>query len=244
MVQTNANSRKMATMTHPVMEAVTHALFRYDNIEDAYAQMQSIAEQFVISKEQPAVDESIGPQLRLWIRGYSLSDAEKQEGYTGNFAILSIGQVQNRYTLTAKKDTTPLSQHPQKKRPKQSHPDWGNPILRMIKRGKIYETIDAADNELQELHKQFPTVTIPGPAKLHAIIYEKRKDEKGPPIKKYTFEVKPTAEGKFKIEFKENIRIKGPSAVKENSEGKAEGYFTALVQTKRKKKRPTGGGAA
>lgn len=235
-----AKRKKIATMTHPVIEAVAHALFRYDDIEQAYAQMESIKKQFVISKEQPQEDDAAGPQLRLWIRGYDLTQDDKSKGYTGHFAILNIKQIEGRYAIAATKDTTPLAQHPQKRRPKQSHPDWGHPILRAIKRGKTFKTIEAADNELQALHRQFPNVSIPNPAKLHCIVYEKRKGEKGAPIRKYTFEVKPTAEGEFLIHYQENIRIKGPKAVKENVESSPEGYFTALVQTKRKKKKPVG----
>lgn len=227
--------KRVATATHPLMEAAIHGLFRFDDIEQAYARIEEIRQQFILSKQQPASDDARGPAVRLWIRGFSIEKDDEEKGFLGHFAVLSISHTkQGRYNLVAQKELAPLSQHPQKARPQRSHPDWGHPILRGIKKGKNYATLEAADGDLQRLHAEYPATTIPGQAKLHCIIYERIQKNAGPPAVKYTLVVKPTPEGAFIIEAQKNARgIKAPAPTTKEA---PKGYFTALVQTKRKRK--------
>ncbi len=226
--------KRVAHATHPLIEAAISGLYRFDDIELAYNRLNEIKQQFILSKHQPADDESRGPTLRLWIRGFGLEKGDKEQGFLGHYALLSIGHTpQGRYNLQAEKELAPLAQHPQKERPKRSHPDWGHPILRSIKKAKTYATMEDADAALQKLHAEYPATTIPGQAKLHCIIYERANRESGPPAVKYTFIVKPTADGAFIIEAQKNTRNIKPATGK----GEApQGYFTAMVQTKRQRK--------
>jgi hypothetical protein len=168
--------------------------------------------QFVISRTQDG-EEPVDPleSVRLWIRGYALTEQEMLDGFRGHFARIRVVRLDSeRYTLVAEKLEVPLQYHPQKQRPPRKHPDWGHPILRAARKGKVYETGEKARAELQRLADEFPTISIrPNPDKLCIVVYTKRRS---PPIEKIILRVMPTPEGAFTLDIAENTRGPRPEA--------------------------------
>lgn len=203
--------RTYATAKHPTIEALVMGLYRYKKREDALARFQHIADNFVLSKEQPGSTEE-KPAMVLWIKGFDVKPDEEKKGFTGHFALMEVSKRKDGlFTLTATRVDKPITQHPQKKRLQSKHPNWGHPIMRAVKKKKLYATIDAAYAELEALHVEYPDVSIPGPNKLYIIVYEKREGIKQP-THKIALEIKATPEGKFFIESRDNEKASKPAS--------------------------------
>jgi hypothetical protein len=162
----SSSQRKYATANHPTIEALVHGLYRYKDRAQAVARFKNIVEHFVLSKEQPESTPE-NPAALLWIKGYGLTEDEIAKGFSGHFAEMRIATLDNGlFTLTAMRVEKPIGTHPQKKRLASKHPNWGHPVMRAVKKAKIYPTIEDANAELELLHLEFPEVSIPGLGKL------------------------------------------------------------------------------
>jgi hypothetical protein len=232
--------RRLATEKHPTIEAVINGLFRFEKKEQALARLEAIKNYFVISSKLPNdEDENV---IKLWIRGYKIDEDEEKQGYLGNYAAIKISENDDRFSLVAEKQRIALKYHPQRKRPKRKHPDWGHPALRIVKKGVIFDAIEDAQRILMQLHEEYPEVTIPNTNKLFIIIYSKALDNNRSPIQKFILEIKASREGGFFIEYKQNnYQKKEPVAAKEpeqeKTDKKTKGRFTSMVELKRAKKK-------
>lgn len=228
------SKKKLADSKNPTIEAVLNELFKFKEEEQAQNRLELIKKNFVISKTQKEDAKAV----RLWVRGYALTSGEKKKGYTGNFAIISYYKNdENKFVLRAEKDETDLKLHPDKERPKQTHPDWGHKILRTVKAKKTYKTEEAANEVLTQLFEEFPDITIPAVNRLYIMIYEKA--EKGQsPIQKYIFEIRQNEAGEFSIVWSLNNERKKSQASPKAPEIEREikGKFTTMVEVRRKKK--------
>lgn len=172
--------RKYATVQHPTIEALVHGLYKYVARKDAVSRLENIRGNFVMSKDTPPSTKE-EPVAVFWIRGYGVTEADLKNGFTGHFCRMEITtNSKGQFTLAASKVEVPLAKHPQKKRAQSTHPNWGHPVMRAIKKGKVYPTLEAAAAELELLHLEYPEVSIPGVNKLYLIIYEKREGVKQP----------------------------------------------------------------
>jgi len=232
-MSTTQKQKKNATAVHPSIKAVLKGLYRFANEEQALRRIHDLKEHFVTSKL--STGEAASPNTAIiWIRGYEVTEKEAEEGFTGNYALIAPKKIGEKYTVAAQKIASELKFHPQRKRPKQKHPDWGHPILRDIKKKRVYESIEQANSELMRLHEEFPEVSIPDENRLMIILYEKMEGSKSP-VQKYKFNIMPLPEGGFIVQFARNnkpIKSKMPAG----TPGKDNGYFTSMVNLKRKKK--------
>ena len=167
-------------------------------------------------------------KLLIWIKDYAITDEEKEEGFKGNFAEITVTHSDPIWTLLATKIPVPLAKHPQRKRKPLSCPDWGHPVLRAAQKGHVYNTLEEAQGHLQKMHETFPNVSIPGNNRLFTMIYRRPHDGKGPSVKKWILLIKAAQEGGFQIEIKENLK---PEKAPEKQKV---GKFTAQVQTRKK----------
>ena len=234
---------RYATANHPTIEGVIYSLYRFFNEQQALDRMNTIREHFIISKEQ--IDNEY-PSIVLWIHGFDISPEEEAKGYMGNYAVISYHKVDDRYTLYAQKIERPLKNHPQRKRQRSKHPNWGHPVLREIKKQKVYTDVEEPRALLMQLHEEYPDVTIPCANKIYTIIYTRTKN---PPIQKYRFDIMVHPEGGFVIKYEENTYQAPPgkepkfkasqeqvvaadAVAKEQPE--PTGYFTSKEMLKRK----------
>lgn len=233
-------NKRLATEKHPTIEAVINGLFKFEKKEHALSRLNAIKEHFVVSAKLPKEeDENI---IKLWIRGFQIDADEEKEGFLGNYALIKIKEVDKKFSLIAEKQRIALKYHPQRRRPKRKHPDWGHPCMRVIKKGTVFETIEEAQKVLAQLHEEHPLVSIPAVNKLYVILYSKAYN---PPIKKFVLEIKTAREGGFFIESKENNYVKKEPVVNTRSaekptentgEKQDKGYFTSMVELRKSKK--------
>lgn len=246
---TTVIQKRLATEKNPTIEAIINGLFRLETNDQAIDKITALKENFIISSKLPPSEIEGG--IKLWIRGYKITEDEEKEGYLGNYAEISTLELADgKFTITAKKLDIKLKFHPQRKRPKKKHPDWGHPCMRLIKKGKTFETIEDAQKVLGQLHEEFPNISIPAVNKLFVIIYSKAEK---PPVQKYILEIAADRDGNgFKIEAKPNKYDKaktqaakdvrknpessnqGSNAPDDNPLGK--GYFASMIELKRNNK--------
>lgn len=244
----SSDGRKIATTKHPSMEAVLNGLLRLPDMESAQGWMQKLRNHFIASQKLAASPE----ELVIWVKGYGLTDAQKAEGYLGHFVRIVPQQKKNYVTLTATLLPMDVKSHPQREYPKhKDNPNWGHPLLRKLKKGASYPTIEEAQSVLAKLHQQFPNVSIPGLNKLFLMIYS--REGGGKPMKKYIFEITTTPEHQFAITHKLNVKPEKPvihstppSMREEGAENKPTarrtvGKFTAQVALKKKRKPASSG---
>jgi hypothetical protein len=239
------SKRKYATAVHPSIEAVLAGLYRYKTREQAQERIKALGENFVLSKEQPNEKDVI----LMWIKGFAVTEEEEKEGFTGHFARIAIQETdEGKFTVTAARHDIPLEVHPQKKRVIMRHPNWGHPVLRSSKRGRVYETMEDAQNELLLLHEEFPEVSIPGVGKMYIIVYGRKEGSKKP-IHKIAIEIQPDKEGKGFILVTRDNEKDGKKKERKiharmNMDKPADapkGYFSSLeVIRKEKKKKKLG----
>lgn len=239
-MNSSAKTRRYATVLHPTIGAVLAGTYRFATEEQARQQLQIFREHFVLSKHQGEGEHE--NNILLWIKGYSLTPAEKENGWTGNYSAVGIvKRSDGKFTLEAKKVESDLKFHPQRQRPKHKHPNWGHPVLRSVKKKRIYATVEAAQTELQLLHEEYPEVTIPLTNKLYLIIYSRQQT---PPAQKFVLEVKVDDEGGFYIDsYPNDYKGDRKEAVVEEGAPEGEkagqdaGYFTSMVALKRSRKK-------
>lgn len=212
-----------ATVKNAAINAAIKSLYSFDSEEQALARLEKIKNQFVISKQAKTSPNS--QAVILWIANYSISKEERELGYKGNYAILSVAKKEDKFTINASKIESDISTHPQLKREKQRHPDWLHPILRGIKKKHLYFSLDEASQALAALHEQYPDISLPSEYQLWLMVYGKVDGEKSP-VNKYRFMVRPLPDGTFMIDYK--LGKKPETKVAE-----PEGYFTNLVKVKR-----------
>ncbi len=243
--------KSYASVKSPTIEAVTSGFFRFANEAQALARLEAIRDTFIISR-LPEGEEAPPPDaLRLWIRGFNVTPEEKEQGYTGNYALIRVRNTNDtKYTLVANKLPTDKKYHPQRKRTKSRHPNWGHPILRAIKKKKIYSSLEETQAEILRLHEEYPEVSIPCTGKMYIMIYQKTKKGDSP-IKKWVLEVKAADEGGFYFNYslntysapKDKRAANKKQAVKDDTaavQNQPDGYFTSMVQLKRaRRKKPS-----
>jgi hypothetical protein len=240
-----------ATSKHPLIEAITAKLFRFSTHKQALERLESLKLLFTVGKQQISTLEN--PSLILWIKGFDVTPEEKKKGYMGNFAILSIEHMESaQFTLQAQKLEVEFKYHPMRRVTKAAHPNWGHPLLRRIQKDELFEDVEAARKILQNIHKAYPECSILCTNKLYTIIFTREGTENDIPTQKYVLELKPQAEGGFRITYTKNT-YKAPKKVPNRktilteantpeSLQKAEpqhiqpqGRFTKLIQEKRDK---------
>ncbi len=213
--------------------AAVNGLYRFNTAEQAERKLQGIRRNFTIAREQ---EETKLPSLTLWMRDFEVTEAEAASGGVGNFGCLMVEELEDGlYTITAYKREKPLKLHPVRRRPASRTPNWGHPILRSIKKGKQYPTLEEAQLELQALQMEYPDTTLPAQNKLFLMVFSRREDPKNP-IKKYVLEIENLQGGGFTISCAENDYKPRPVKVPETATAKEKtGHFASMVAVKRKK---------
>lgn len=251
-MNTAGKTRRYATVLHPTIGAVIAGTYRFATEEQARQQLGIFRDNFVLSKHQGAAEHE--NNILLWIKGYMVNSSEKSNGWTGNYCAIGIvKRADGKFTLEGRKVESDLKYHPQRQRPKHKHPNWGHPILRSVKKKRIYQTVEAAQAELQQLHEEYPEVTIPLTNKLYLIIYSRQQN---PPAQKFVLELKVDDEGGFYIDsYPNDYKGAGAETLSESLEqagddeglqeaseekrkpGEDTGYFTSMVALKRARKK-------
>lgn len=222
-----------ASIANKNIAAVVGRLFRFKTEQAAIEKLEFIKESFVISAQQE--ENPPKPCVIMWIKNFEVTENEKKAGRVGNFAFVTYEKMEDGlYTLSATKIDKELKNHPSRKRQKQNCPNWGHPILRSVKKGKIYPSIEEVSAELQNLQMEYPETSIPGQNKLYIMIFSREGGARNP-IQKYLLEIKNEQGGGFKIDCKKNDYETRKNT--KNSSDNTAGHFTSMVALKRNRKK-------
>ncbi len=143
---------KVATTNHPLLRQLLRPRQRASTEARARQRLQHIGSLFIQSRDGRSDDG-----FRLWVRGYALTKQEQEQGYTGNFVIFHLVQDPDGWRIVACKEQVELSQHPERVRtPTGTMPNWGFPVLRSIKRERLFYSKEEAQAHLQELIDAYP----------------------------------------------------------------------------------------
>jgi len=232
------HDHNFATTRNPLIQAVVKGLYRFKKTSDAKAVLDGIRTQFTLAKQQP--EEAKDRCVIIWIEGFKLSKSEKEEGYKGHYALVSYHKTEDKlfYTITSEKLDTDLKYHPKRNHVNERMPNWGHPILRAIKKGKVYADKQEAMIDLQKLQVQYPTTSVPGTNKLLLMIFSRKADAKNP-VSKHVLDIVPNKEGEgfIIVEKKRNFQSPNQKSVarKIQSTDVPVGYFTQMLASKRKR---------
>lgn len=211
----------IANTKSALIEAVITHSFRFADLTDAVAKIAFLKTHFITT---PHFVPDSPEDAVLWIKDYSLDAAEIEEGRTGNFAHVTWKQTpQGIFTLTAQKLDVPLEKHPQRKTP--NHPDWGHYLLRNIRKGKHYVTLDEANNALRHMAETYPKACVLATNKLHVKVYKSKGENKNA-LEPMTLEVITAPEGGFVITCTPNTYVK---VQKTATPKEAQGDFSARI---------------
>lgn len=187
-----------AGVNSPLIAATLAGKWQFPSREAALEKLTAMRNLFCSSKKNDCVDS-----VDIWVESYALTETEKKEGRCGNFIRISIKDQKKAFALLAEKLEVPTKQHPRTNRPKHRTPDWGYYVLRNVKNGKVYQTIEEANAALNALAQDFPETTRLGTAKAYTIAYSKALNPIEP-LQKIVLEIQIAKEGGFMIESKPN----------------------------------------
>ncbi len=236
-------NQRYANVANPHVHALITGRYRFEDEAQAIKKMQYFEKHFTVSNKEKDDNMPEGKAcMKLWIKDYHLTDEDMDEGYMGHFAFVTPQMLPTGiYTLNATKIDIELKYHPRRRRRKERLPNWGHPILRNVKKEKIYATLEEVMQEFDQLLMEYPDTTIPGDNKLLLMIFDRQSNPKQP-AQKYIMKVKPHKEGGFVLQCKLNEYVgrMGPraDAKQDNADEAPSGYFTSMVSLKRKN-RPT-----
>ncbi|HEU5048115.1 MAG TPA: hypothetical protein VFT64_09775 [Rickettsiales bacterium] len=194
---------RIATMKDAAVAAAVEGRFRFATEQQAQEALDKICSRFIISKDSPAPNASgKHTEIKIWIRGYDVTEEEKEKGARGNYALIKIKRVNGgRYALLAEKLHVDVGHHPEKERPKTRHPNWGHPVLRAVLAEKKFDTLEKAYSQLMALHYEYPETTIPGADTLHVMVYSHKTDH-SMPIERVVIKIKVLSEGGVQLSLK------------------------------------------
>jgi hypothetical protein len=234
-----------ANIVDPNINAIITKRFRFERLEQAVKKMEFISTNFTVARADALENIPTNKHcLVMWIRDFDVTEEEEKEGYLGHYAFITPEEMPNGiYTLACVKLNTELKYHPRRKRITQHNPNWGHPILRAVKKGKRYDTLEQINAELEALHLEYSQTSIPGENKLFLMIFDRAADPKNP-TQKYVIKIVAHPEGGFTFSYKindykprmgPNANIKQENAAHTDTP-ESTGYFASLVTLKRKKK--------
>jgi hypothetical protein len=206
--------KKYATIKHPTIAAVINEAFIFDSEADAVDRIITLNQYFIFSVKHQ--EKKYGVNDVLWIRGYSINENDKTDGFLGNFAKIDLKKKGFNFTLFCTKILVPLKNHPMRERPKMSHPDWGHPFLRELKSEKeelISNDLGKLQDKMLKFYGEYKDNSIPvyfegvkekGIMKLLTLVWSNNKEEKKSPIRRIVIEIKQDLNHNYKIIWRYN----------------------------------------
>jgi hypothetical protein len=125
-----------------------------------------------------AFDENAsGPEgsdrVILWIRNYNITPEQETQGYTGNFAKISIVPTENGlFRLTMEVVPRKVQSHPHYLKPDRRYPNTGHPAMRAVERKTVFPSREIAQRKLADLRK-YPCTNLISPDNCRTLVYSK-----------------------------------------------------------------------
>ncbi|MDX2073878.1 MAG: hypothetical protein SFX19_05885 [Alphaproteobacteria bacterium] len=247
------DEKHYAYFEHETVQAMLHSLFRFQTAMQAQLISNRFADQVILAPKMS--DHKDRRSIFLWVRDLDVTPEQRSLGYVGNYAKISLIQLPNKkWTLSMTRVDVPLVKHPVKLRVGKRFPNTGHPLIRGIERGKTYDNMQQAAEALMAMHEEFPEISVPGVNRLRIMMY--KKSEKGKsPVQRVELSVVRRDDERYIIDMKilgrkqeaaeqaieptpspQAETTKRPGA-KRRAPQPVEGPYTAMVNTRRKRKR-------
>ena len=177
-------------------------IYKFQTFDKAFAQLQQLKRKF-ISSNPVKIPHNPENEIVLWVKGYKI-DPSESKGRLGNFVKIKIVEVNNSFELQLEDLDIPIKNHPQKERPKHSHPNWGHPILRKVEvldksentKPAEFDNAKEAESFLLALYNEYPRTTYVLPNRLITIVYSEKYPER---VRSFKFDVVQKENQKYQI---------------------------------------------
>lgn len=182
------------------IRAIADGLHSFKSKSEALAKLTKLANMYIISKE----NENLGDnELHLWIDGFEVTPEERNNSLIGNYGLIRVIEADDLFVLELEKDVRG-SGHPHRKRKMRHHPDFGHPLLRLVRKGRAkYTTEIEAQEALKRMYMDYPNVCIPANNFLRLYLMIFSRAHEGSPVKKYILNTE-VIDGSFVIMLSEN----------------------------------------
>lgn len=181
--------------------------YLFPNKESAIKQLNWFRSMYIFTSRISEEEEMPKDQLKIWIRGLRNPNATESRKALpkGEFINVTIAEIEDKKYVTYSYEILDIDPkfHPQRGPIIKGNPNWGFPILRDFKKGKIYHSLEKPISEFDRLEKYFPKSTQRGDATtLYLIVAERLEGEMN--YTKYIFSIVENAENEFKVNIKLN----------------------------------------
>lgn len=180
--------------------------YLFPNKDSAIKQLDSFRKKYIVSREEEDVEPVID-ELKFWVQGLVNKNPSPNRKALpkGEYIHITLFKRQGekhfefRYEIL---DISPL-RHPKRGFTIKANPNWGFPILRDFKKGKIYNSLEKPWHEFSRLEEYFPSSAKRGDVNtLYLIVAEKVEGTLS--FTKYIFKIVELDIQKFKVEFELN----------------------------------------
>lgn len=193
--------KSIATAWNKKIHAIIENLLKFKTYDIALNYLQWVEDKFETSKEFQHDDE---PAVHLWIKGYQLTQNERDAGFLGNFAKVTVQpKTGHHYTLSIEKQKVALERHPLPKKPKRPLPNTGYPTIRLARKRHFFDNIEEPRALMEELLIDFPKGTIPATKdRLYVQVFS-RHGKKKPQIEKFILSIE-EVDGRYTLVLTKN----------------------------------------
>ncbi len=176
--------------------------FKYKKRKDAVELLETLKEIYpntnILEPEELKDDE-----LVLYIYGLKyFKDPERQKKFKGEFVKIKIYFNKNDKAYSFCFDFILTDKHPYRIRPRKTHPDWGVPELRSLKR-KTFSTRSEIRAIYDKIQAEYQKVSIRKDMDtLFLHVYQKSDTHNN--VRKYIFSAEKLEDGSYKVAIKLN----------------------------------------
>jgi len=232
---------RFASVNDKMMNAVLEGLYTFPTESEAAAFLALLAGRFTTYKQKDAAASGV---FLLWVRGYDITPEDAQAGAKGNIVRLRHEQAETgEWRIVAEKFPLSPNLHPQRRRAKHIHPNWGHPFLRSVEKEHRYASLEQAEADVKAFQQEYPQAVIPGKKVTYVMIYGRPQADKKQMVTKYLLKLDVDEAGKFLFRmelntFDDKPARAMPKAVEPSPASKDEpvGVFTAKLKLKRRTK--------
>ena len=202
--------KKLANTGNPIISELLNGYLIGARKVDVEKKLDIIREYFITSNQDNLLTGAEGI-ITFWIRGFEVTEDEKERGYLGNFVTVYILTFDKYYYASAKKVITANNKrHPNKINNTKSkkHPNYGYKAVRFARSGKRFKRLEDATELIKNLRLDYPETSImPKDRKIYFILWDPAhdySDNTGKSVSKVVMKAKYEKEGSWYLSLESN----------------------------------------
>jgi len=233
-VASNKNRKVYASINSKYISASIYGRQRFRTFDEAVQTLERIRQRYHLCKNKVSQEPNTET---LWIKWFEVSDQDAEDGWSDNGCMLSIEKLPDgKFTLRGqliRRDEMP-SRTPHPKNKKSHHPNWGDPILRKMKRKGNFGSLQSAMGALDQLVIDYPNATDRiADDKLNVFVYVGTSPgSKKNPIEPIVVRIHPASGGSYQLDWQERrspISVDGLEEIELRAESIRRQFFCFLT---------------